>query len=724
MRVLALLIGLSHLGIGHVEGKEIPRFGSRGRTECPTEECKTAGQTLSSYLNSSIDPCDDFYEFVCQRWTENTTVSEERGSYGAFDIVQEKLQLDLKKIFEDSKDDKGKSCIIAKLKDAYRACTDENFPEARTLEALADVLATVGMPNWPHMSTTSATPKWEDIYPKLVSELGITPIFSLSIGQDSKNVSYFTLMLDQMDFTMIGRNELINQSDPQNKPIADAYKDYIAGAVKIMNNGQRDDKEARRVAEEIAKFEGELAEMTRRDEERRDHAKMYRKMTILELQKELPQVMWIEVFNNIFHKSVIKIPISLQDTLVIFELNYYKSALKFLETQDRHVVFNYFGWQVLSMLGPVDSKKFGDLKVKLDNATRGITKRPEKWKRCVDHLNDLAEHAVGRMYADEKFSREAKDDMLHLVKVLVDTFKEMLKENTWMDDETRATAIAKVNTMSPKIGYPDWVKDNAELEKVYRYVLGFKKGTPYVTMYANLMKNYALVLLSKVHDVYDKSYEWVTGAAVVNAFYYQGGNEIVFPAGILKRPFYERGLPIAINMGAIGMVIGHEITHGFDDEGSQYGADGSLKDWWNVETKKTFREKAQCFVDQYGKTGDEQSGKYLNGVNTQGENIADNGGLRAAYKALQAAKREPNYKDMYLPGWEDLESDKLFFISNALVWCTKHKTGALIQAIQYDYHSPAKYRVNIPMSNMKEFSEVFSCSSSSRMNASTKCAIW
>uniref|UniRef100_A0A6G4ZVJ7 Putative m13 family peptidase n=1 Tax=Rhipicephalus microplus TaxID=6941 RepID=A0A6G4ZVJ7_RHIMP len=231
--------------------------------------------------------------------------------------------------------------------------------------------------------------------------------------------------------------------------------------------------------------------------------------------------------------------------------------------------------------------------------------------------------------------------------------------------------------------------------------------------------------MKKLRRPYDRNAEWLEGAAVVNAFYNPSANEMVFPAGILQGIFYEYGVPRSLNFGAIGMVVGHEMTHGFDDTGSQFDADGALKQWWSNKTREEFMNRTKCFEYQYGNITDKETNMTLNGKNTVGENIADNGGLRLSFEAYKnLLEVEYGNVDTRLKGMENVTGKQLFFLSNGMTWCSLTRPEYLKVLIQYDPHSPGRYRVNLPMSNMKAFSETFNCTANSTMNPTHRCHLW
>ncbi|XP_077500971.1 neprilysin-1-like isoform X2 [Amblyomma americanum] len=311
-----------------------------------------------------------------------------------------------------------------------------------------------------------------------------------------------------------------------------------------------------------------------------------------------------------------------------------------------------------------------------------------------------------------------------LAKRLMAVFNETLQSAEWMDNETRKTAEAKLAKMGTKIGYPDWLHNTTYLEELYRFVPQLGSNCTFAEMLRFIARNHWVQQILKLPEPYDKDAEWLVGPAFVNAFYNPSNNEMVYPSGVLQGALYKRGLPSSVNYGAIGMVVGHEMTHGFDDMGSQFDADGALKQWWTNDTRAHFEEKAKCFQYQYGNITDQAANMSLNGRNTVGENIADNGGLRMAFRAYNRLLKEGAENETRLAGLEDLSGQQLFFIANGMVWCSNSRPEYLRQLIQYDPHSPHRYRVNVPMGNMEAFSIAFNCPSNSTMILKNRCTLW
>ncbi|XP_064467530.1 neprilysin-4-like [Ornithodoros turicata] len=710
-----------------------PKASSRGkrlkRTVCHTAECNERAQFLLAILDNNTNPCDDFEKYVCKKWKETHQIPSDKSYYAPFSQLREALKTELKDILGNATLSYHGTFstehpnITHKILNAYQSCMNENISEDTSLEALRKIMSQVGVPLWPVSSTSVNIPDWTNTFTKLMTHLGLSPILYMGVDQDVKNVTSYTFQMDQHHFGIVGRNQFLNQSNEHNRNITDAYKQYIMGIANLTNNGTMNKDDLQALAKEIVDLEVQIANRTRSQEERRDYHAMYNKLSVGKLKQKFPKFPWRRFFKDVFQN--ISINIVQKEPVVVWEMEYYKSVLDFLNTVNRSTLHNYFGFKVVSNLGPYTSERFVHIELELEKAVSGVTKVTEKWDRCVEHLQRYAEHALGRIYVEKMFKPEAKKEMVTFVEELKKTFHKLISEKKWMDRKTKTEALKKVDTIEPKIGYADWLMNDSYLEEKYKYVQMFQKDTPYVTVAANLRKNRILTELSHLHTSYNKTTEWVTGPAVVNAFYNPGTNDILFPAAVLQSPFYKYGLPLSVNMGAIGMFIGHEVTHAFDDTGSQFNSEGQLHNWWTNNTRKAYTNLTECFVKQYGTINDSETSLLLNGINSQGENIADNGGLLGAYLAYKTlAKNSTQYPDLALPGLEHISNNQMLFISNAVVWCTNIREQALRQMIQYDTHSPPKYRIIVPMSNMPEFSRAFKCEENAPMNPQKKCRVW
>ncbi|XP_069992152.1 neprilysin-2-like [Penaeus vannamei] len=362
-----------------------------------------------------------------------------------------------------------------------------------------------------------------------------------------------------------------------------------------------------------------------------------------------------------------------------------------------------------------------DIQLQYSKKIVGKGTREPRWKECMGSVSGSLSHAVGSMYARAFFKEDAKAAADEMVRYIRAEFDEILRSIDWMDEATRERAMAKAKAITPHIAYPPELLEDDKLTDLYDG-LEISNGDLLENM-RNLTifgTNYSF---KKLREKIDKK-DWKNhgAAAVVNAFYSPLENSIQFPAGILQGVFFEAERPKYMNFGAIGYVIGHEITHGFDDSGRQFDEKGDLRDWWEKETKDKFLEKAKCIIYQYGNYTAKEVNMNLNGINTQGENIADNGGIKEAYYAyLQWAK--DNGEERPLPGLP-FSTRQLFWLSAANVWCGKYRPESLKLRILTGAHSPAEFRVNGPFSNLPEFAKDWSCPADSKMNPAKRCAVW
>ncbi|KAK7094139.1 hypothetical protein V1264_007804 [Littorina saxatilis] len=350
----------------------------------------------------------------------------------------------------------------------------------------------------------------------------------------------------------------------------------------------------------------------------------------------------------------------------------------------------------------------------------GATRSPERWKECVTTTDSKFPQESSRLYVDNKFSQQAKQRVESMIQDLIATFKEMLHESDWMSESTKRAAIEKADAIIPKIGYPEEIMNDTALNEKTAMLNLTADG--YFHNHLEVFREQRLKNLRKIRKPVDRS-EWYVSAATVNAFYNKLTNEIIFPAGILHRPFFSDQFLDALNYGGIGFVIGHEITHGFDDSGRGFDKDGNLHQWWLPEDLSRFRERMQFMVDQYSNYTEPTLGLKLNGRLTIGEDIADNGGLKEAFRAYRKMISKRGYDEPKLPvlGYTP---NQLFFISAAQAWCGNQRDKVKLIYLQTDFHSPMRFRVIGPFQNNPDFAEAFNCPSGSYMNPAVKYRVW
>uniref|UniRef100_A0A4X2MDM0 Membrane metalloendopeptidase like 1 n=1 Tax=Vombatus ursinus TaxID=29139 RepID=A0A4X2MDM0_VOMUR len=427
------------------------------------------------------------------------------------------------------------------------------------------------------------------------------------------------------------------------------------------------------------------------------------------------------VFIQIVMSSV-NINILENEEVVVYGVPYLQNLQEIISKYPARTIQNYLVWRLVQDQISNLSHRFKEARVSYRKALYGTSLEDVQWRECVRYVNNNMESAVGALYVKQSFAGESKRMVSDLIQKVREVFIETLNELQWMDELSKKRAQEKATAIREQIGYPDYIleEQNKKLDDEY-YQLNFKEDMFFENTLENLKSN-AQKSLKKLREKVDQDV-WIIGAAVVNAFYSPNRNQIVFPAGILQPPFFSKQQLQALNFGGIGMVIGHEITHGFDDNGRNFDKDGNMLDWWSNFSSQHFKEQTKCMVYQYSNySWDLAGGQHVSGLGTLGENIADNGGIRQAYKAyikwVEQEGQEPR-----LPGL-NLTHEQLFFINFAQVWCGSYRPEYASQSIKTDVHSPLKYRVMGSLQNFEAFSEAFHCHTGTVMHPEEKCRVW
>jgi putative endopeptidase len=640
-------------------------------------------------LDKSIDPCNDFYAYACSKWLARNPIPSDRPSWGRFDELQQRGQFVVRDILEKAAVDRpGRTASEQKIGDYYASCMDESAIEkagSKPLQQDFDSIAKI---------------KSKEELTKEVVRLhreGADVLFGFDSGSDFKNASQIIAQVDQGGLGMPDRDYYF-KNDPKSVELRNKYVEHVAKMFGLLGD---DESKAAAEAKVVMDIETGLAKGALDQTSRRDPQKVYHKMTDQELAALSPGFNWTIYFEGIGAPRF--------DSLNVIEPDFIKNMEAVVATHSVDEWKIYLRWHVLhasvTMLPTAFVNENFDFFGKTMQGTKEL--RP-RWKRCVSYANNEVGELVGQVYVKQTFGAEGKERTLAMVGALEKALGEDIKSVTWMGPDTKAQALAKLQAITNRIGYPDKWRDYSSLQIVRGDALGN-------SIRAN--QSDLQFRLDKIGKTLDKR-DWPYPPMTVNATYDPTQNNITFPAGILQPPFYDNQADDAMNFGGIGAVIGHELTHGFDDQGSQFDAEGNLRDWWTASDKKQFEERTDCIKDQYANYVAIDDLK-LNGKLTLGENAADNGGLRIAYMALFStfAGKEPAPID-------GLTAEQRFFLGWANVWC-QNRTDALSRMlVTVDPHSPSKYRVNGPLSNMPEFREAYHCAATAPMVNQNACRVW
>ncbi|XP_008209638.1 endothelin-converting enzyme homolog isoform X1 [Nasonia vitripennis] len=683
-------------------------------SHCITEHCVTVAASIINSIDQSTNPCDDFYQYACGGWIKKNPIPDGKSMWGTFGKLEQDNQLVVKNVLERPYASM-KSNTEKKAQQYYTSCMDANETiEALGAKPMLDLLDNIGGWSINGKFNVSAWSLQNSMH-VLQNEYNMGGLFSWAVNEDDRNSSRHIIQIDQGGLTLPTTDNYLNKTE-HGKVLA-AYLDYMT-KIGVLLGGE--ENSTRKHMRDIIDFETKLAEITTPQEDRRDEEKLYNIMTISELQQKAPFMSWFDYFQNATRLVNKKITIKLK--IVNYAPEYFAKLTKLVQqynkTNEGKVILNdYLVWQTVRSLTSCLSKPFRDAYKGLRKALIGSEGREEQWRYCVNDANNVMGFAIGAMFVREVFHGKSKPMAEKMINEIRTAFTKNLKNLDWMDAETRKSAEEKANAITDMIGFPDFILNPTELDERYQD-LSIKPNEYFfnnirVNKY-NLKRN-----LEKLDQPVNKT-SWIMTPPTVNAYYTPTKNQIVFPAGILQSPFYDMKNPSSLNFGGMGVVMGHELTHAFDDQGREYDLHGNLHQWWNNETIERFKERTECFVDQYSEF--EIEGRHVNGRQTLGENIADNGGLKAAYHAYLTTVKD--YKDQLpLPGL-NLTHRQLFFLNFAQVWCSAVTSEAIGLQIEKDSHCPAKFRVIGPLSNLDEFSAEFNCPRGTRMNPVHKCEVW
>jgi putative endopeptidase len=649
---------------------------------CNNKTGDTTARTIffdTAGMDNSIKPTDDFFDYANGKWMKNTEIPADQSGWGSFYTLSDENQKNIRSILEAAAQNPGaKGSLEQKLGDYYASGMDTLAIEKLGAAPLKPMLEKIdAVKDYKELMTLLANSNAEGDGGDLIS---------MYVGNDEMNSSMNIAIFSQAGLTLPEKS-YYTKTDSATVAVRNAMLTY---AKKLFELTGTDAATAEKMANSILALETEISKSHRTPVELRDPLKNYNKMPLADLEKKTPNINWQEYFSKINVKL---------DSVNVSQPDYYIALSKLLPTQPidawkAKAKFDYISGNA-SLLSP----DFVKASFEYNKVYTGRKVDRERWKKMVGRVNNDAGELLGQLYVKKYFPENAKKRMDELVNNLQKAFEARVKKLDWMSDSTKQMALKKLSTFLKKIGYPEKWKnyDDVSIDRsnFFGNAQSFAKH--------NLHEQ-----LAKIGKPVDRT-EWLMSPPTVNAYYNPVNNEIVFPAGILQFPFFDANADDAINYGAIGMVIGHELTHGFDDQGSQYDEVGNLKNWWTKEDGEKFKAKTGMVVKQYNAFTVLDS-LHVNGELTLGENLADIGGLAIAYDAFKLTKQgQGNDKiDGFTP-------DQRFFLGYAQVWRLKSRDEQMRVRIATDPHSPEIYRVNGPLMNFEPFYTAFDVKEGDKM---------
>lgn len=656
----------------------------------PKEETASTTKFIDpANMDTTVSPADNFFYYANGGWLKNNTIPESEARWGSFDMLRENNMNTLHDLLDEAAAaNAAKGTAEQKVGDFYKSGMDTATINAAGLQPLNDVLAEID-------NMKDANDVIKEISALRIK--GMSQVYSFSVSPDDKDVTKQICQIYQGGLGMPDRDYYFNQDERSSK-IRDAYKAYQVKTMEMM--GMPD---AQAAAASVYALEEKMAKASLTRTERRDPYKVYNKFSLADFSKTTPGMDWKAIFADL--------KVTGEDSLIVGMPAFMTEVSKLIKNTPVDVWKTYLKFHVVNDMAPYLSSDFDNARFAFyGTAVSGLQEQKPRWKRVLRVVDGSVGELLGKTYVDKHFTPEAKQRMLDLVNNLQKTYEDRITRLDWMSEETKHKAIAKLNTFVKKIGYPDKWRDYSKLNVVAD---NFVKN-----IFASSEFDYDY-MVTRLGKPVDKT-EWFMTPPTVNAYYNPAFNEIVFPAGILAFPFFDKDADDAVNYGGIGGVIGHEMTHGFDDQGSKYDADGNLKNWWTDEDASRFDAKTGVVVDQFNNYTVLDT-VHVNGQLTLGENLADLGGLAISYEAFQ--KTEQAKKGEKIDGFTP---NQRFFLSWAQVWRANTRDEELANRIITDPHSPVEWRSNGPLSNMPEFYEAFGVKEGDKMYRpdSIRAKVW
>lgn len=636
------------------------------------ETAKQGGIQVTN-LDTTANPREDFYQYACGGWMANHPLTDEYSRFGSFDQLSENNRSQIKNLIEELAKQQAQSGSVAqKIGDLYKMAMDSTKLNADGITPIQGELDKI----------TAISDR--NVFPQFIAEMqrmGFSPFFGIYVGADDMNSSMNIVQAYQSGISL-GEREYYLDNDDQTKEIRAKYQEHVA---KMFQLAGFTAEEAQKAAANVMVVETRLAQSFKSAVELRDPHANYNKISVAELKKEVPGFDWDTYFATAGLKDLNEINVA--------QMAVVKASVDLMNQEDLNVLKSYLDWKVIDGAAGYLSDAFMAQNFDFYGKTlSGKKEMQPRWKRAVSTVNGVLGEAVGQMYTEKYFPAAAKERMVKLVTNLQVALGERIKGLEWMSDETKTKALEKLSTFHVKIGYPDKWRDYS--------ALAVNNDSYWNNIVRSNYFDYDY-MIAKAGMPVDKN-EWLMTPQTVNAYYNPTTNEICFPAAILQSPFFDMNADDASNYGAIGVVIGHEMTHGFDDQGCQYDKDGNLKNWWTEQDAKNFNERAQVMVNYFNNIQvlpDLQA----NGQLTLGENIADHGGLQVAFQALQKAMVEsPLMKDE-----NGFTPEERFFLAYANVWAGNVRDEQIRLQTKSDPHSLGRWRVNGALPHIGAWYEAF-----------------
>jgi putative endopeptidase len=650
-----------------------------------------AGFSLDN-IDKTVDPCVDFYQYACGNWIKNSEIPADRASWQSFSELDESnIGIERGILEKAAAGGAGRNAIDQKIGDLYGSCIDEKAANAKGIA-----------PVKPELERIAAVKDKGALIEEIahIHLIGPNPLFNFYSAADLHNSNQVIAYIDQGGLSLPDRDYYV-KDDPDRVEMRKHLTEYVTTLFTLAGQTPQ---QAAASAQQVVLVETLLAadsmdRTKRRDPKNRDH-KMSRDQAVT----LAPDFLLNRYFTAVGAPNFTELNVTNPD--------FFRQVNGVIASLPLDTLKTYVSWHVLRGAAPWLSEPFVDANFKMRQALTGQKQNQDRWKRCVDLVDGSLGEALGQRYVEATFGADGKTRMLKMVDALEKSLNEDIQGLSWMSDETKKQANTKLQAIRNKIGYPDQYRDYGAITVKKDDLLGnVERSSEFESKRQ----------IAKIDKPLDRK-EWGMTPPEVNAYYSGSFNEIVFPAGILQPPFFDKSMDDAINFGGIGLVIGHELTHGFDDQGRKFDPTGNLRDWWTEQDGKEFEKRVSCVADEYSNFVAVDNLK-INGRLTLGENTADNGGARIALAALERliAEDKTGKEGQSIDGFTP---EQRFFLGFGRVWCEKQRPENLRLQVNTNPHSPGKFRVDGVVQNMPEFQKAFGCKAGQAMVAENACHVW
>jgi putative endopeptidase len=639
-------------------------------------------------IDPSVSPCQDFYMYACGNWKKANPIPPQYSRWGRFNELADNNQKVLRDILEDSEEHLDRSPIDGKIGAFYASCMNESAIDKAGYTPIESTLARI--------QALSAKPALAGVVAQFHNE-GVDSLFRFTSTPDSDNARVTIADVDQGGLGLPDRSYYLNDKDTETREKYLAHVSHMFQLIGVLQPA------ADAKAKAVLAIETSLAKASLERTARRNPRLLHNKMTVEQLAALAPSFDFKQYFNDRHAPAFDSLNVSVPD--------FFKNLGALIDSSSMDDLKSYLTWNYINNYASELSKPFVDADFDFyQRFINGAKEIQPRWKRCVQLTDRSLGDALGRKYVEKVFPAQSKERTRQLVAVIEKEMAADIDSLTWMSAATKQQALEKLKGVTNKIGYPEKWKDYSTVSIVQdNLIADVSKAREYET-HRNL---------NKIGKPVNRA-EFSMTPPTVNAYYSPLQNNINFPAGILQPPFYSADADMAINFGGIGAVIGHELTHGFDDQGRQFDADGNLRDWWTAKDNEEFKKRVDCIANEYSGFSPVQ-GVNLNGRLTLGENGADNAGIRLAFMALTSGIEDGSINKAKLDGFTPQQR---FFLGYAQIWCQNERPEALRNLARTDPHSPGQFRVDGVVQNVPEFAAAFGCSEGQPMVSANACRVW